>query len=545
MKYFNFKRYKFSTVLRNLEKLKDYFLEIFKFASFKGYGSKKFTKYINFRKPDFTKIKKYFDFRRFNISKIKRINFINSRFLLFHLPASIIFFTFLYLFIPTFYNYDKSIIQNTICKSKNIECIIRGEVNYKFYPTPRLKIKDILINELTGTKHTLITIDDASIKLSFKNLLAKDKHRFTKIELNNFESNLNIKNLKKYKNIFNNKIKIIPIIFQKGKIKFYEDDNYVASITDTNIKILFLRNSIEAKLKGKFLNDNIYINLNTENIDNIQTTDLILKISNANFLTKVNFSNDIKDKKISNGNFLIKKDKNKVAGIFDYKDNVIKINKSNLRNTFVDGKLEGKITLLPYFNFDLDLNLNSINFTRLFNNFLVLDLIKQKDLFKINNKINGKLNFTADKVYSKNNLIKSFESRIKFYNGDAKIEQFLINLGKLGAADIIGSINNDKKFSRFKFESNIFIDNEKKFLSKFGIYNKKNLSSNLFVSGNLDIENIKMSFYEISNDEQFNSEDINYIESEFNDLMLENDFAYLFDFLKFKVFLKSIMEDKN
>ena len=45
-------------------------------ASFKGYGSKKFTKYINFRKPDFTKIKKYFDFRRFNISKIKRINFI-------------------------------------------------------------------------------------------------------------------------------------------------------------------------------------------------------------------------------------------------------------------------------------------------------------------------------------------------------------------------------------------------------------------------------------------------------------------------------------
>ena len=150
-----------------------------------------------------------------------------------------------------------------------------------------------------------------------------------------------------------------------------------------------------------------------------------------------------------------------------------------------------------------------------------------------------------EKWLNLDNLIKSFESRIKFYNGKAKIDQFLINLGKLGAADIIGNINNDKKFSRFKFESNIFIDNEKKFLSKFGIYNKKNLSSNLFVSGNLDIENIKMSFYEISNDEKFNSEDINYIESEFNDLMLENDFAYLFDFLKFKVFLKSIMEDKN
>ena len=34
MKYFNFKRYKFSTVLKNLERLKDYFLTIFKFMNF-------------------------------------------------------------------------------------------------------------------------------------------------------------------------------------------------------------------------------------------------------------------------------------------------------------------------------------------------------------------------------------------------------------------------------------------------------------------------------------------------------------------------------
>ena len=151
--------------------------------------------------------------------------------------------------------------------------------------------------------------------------------------------------------------------------------------------------------------------------------------------------------------------------------------------------------------------------------------------------------FSANKVYSKHNLVNSFESRIKFYNGNVKIEQFLINLGKLGAADIIGNINNDKKFVRFKFESNVFVDNEKKFLSKLGIYNKQNVSSSLFTSGNLDLENIRMSFYEISNDEKFNNEDINYIESEFNDLMLEKGFTNLFNFSKFKVFLKSIIED--
>ena len=137
------------------------------------------------------------------------------------------------------------------------------------------------------------------------------------------------------------------------------------------------------------------------------------------------------------------------------------------------------------------------------------------------------------------------ESRIKFYNGNIDIEQFLINLGKLGAADILGTIHNNKKFSNLKFESNVFIDNQKKFLSKLGIYNKKNVSSNLFISANFDLKNIRVSFYEITDDEKFNTEDINYIESEFNDLMLEDGFKDLFDFPKFKVFLKSVTDEKN
>ena len=545
MKYFNFKRYKFSTVSKILDRLRDNVLTIFEFLSLKRYDFKKFYKYINVKKINFIKIKKYFDFRTIKLSSFKKINFISSKFILLHLPASIIFFTFLYLFIPTFYSYDKSNIEKIICKNVNIECIIKGKINYRFYPTPRLKIKNILINGLVKKKHTLITIDEASIKLSFKNLLAKDKHRFKKIELNNFETHIDVKNFKKYKNIFYKNNKFIPIVFYNGKILFYEDNNYVASITSANIKTFFEKDSTTAELKGKFLNDSIYINLNTKNVDNLSSTDLILKMSNANFLSKINFSNSTKDNKINNGNFLIKKDKNKITGIFNYKNNELTVNKSNLRNTFIDGKLEGKIILLPYFNFNLDLNLNSINFTRLFNYFLALDEKKQKNLFKINDKINGKLNFSADKVYSKHNLVNSFESRLKFYNGNVKIEQFLINLGKLGAADIIGSINNDKKFTSFKFESNVFVDNEKKFLSKLGIYNKQNAFSNLFTSGNLDLENIRMSFYEISVNEKLNNEDINYIESEFNDFILEEGYKNLFDFSKFKVFLKSITEDKN
>jgi hypothetical protein len=390
-----------------------------------------------------------------------------------------------------------------------------------------------------------MTVKNTTIKLSIKNLLVKEKHKFKKIKFNNFEINLNSKNFKEYKNIFIKKINLIPITFAKGQIIFFDGKNYVATINNANLYLKFMQDSIDAILKGKFLNDDIYVNLNSKVVDSKSFTDIILKMSNINFLTKVNFINSEKDKNIRNGNLLIKKGKNRITAVFDYKDNELVINKSNLRNTFLDGKLEGKITFLPYFNFNLDINLDSINFTKLYNYVLTLDAKKQKNLFKINNKINGKFSLSSDKIYSSYNLVKSIESRVKFNNGNILIEQFLINLGKLGASDLLGTINNDKKFTNFRFESNIFIDNQKKFLSKFGIFNKKDLPSNFFVSGNFDLENLRASFYEVSGSEKLSNDDINFIEQEFNDFMLEDGLESLFLFPKFKKFIKSITSETN
>jgi len=560
MKYINFKRFKFSTIFKNINFRRYNFSKIFKFVDPRRLDFKNIYKYLDFIRIDFKKFYKYLDLRKFNIDirrsdftklakyfnpRTYKINLFSSKFVLIHLPASIIFFGLLYLVIPTFYNYDKSNIENIVCKRQNIECSIRGEVNYSFFPTPRIKIKNVIIKDFYEKKNTFIKAEHTVIKLSIKNLLAKEKHKFKNIELNNFEINFDLKNLKKYKNIFKNKTNLIPVVFTKGQIVFLNKKDYVAIIKDTNLNLILGEYSKEAELKGKFLNDNIYISLNSNKVDNKSFTDVILKMSDFNLLTKANFSNSEKDENIINGNILIKKDKHRFTGVFDYKDNEITINKSNLKNIFLDGKLEGKIKFLPFFDFDLDLNLNSINFTKSYNHFLNLDENDKKKLFKINNKINGKLNFSSDKVYSKYNLVKSFESRIKFYNGNISIEQFLLNLGKLGAGDILGGINNDKKFTNFKFESNIFVDNSKKFLSKFGIYNKQTIPTNLFVSGIFDLENIRISFYEISNDKKLNREDVDYIEREFNDLMLEDGYTNLFYFPIFKEFLKSIIIEKN
>ena len=546
MKYFNIKRYKIATIVKKINILGYNFLKFFKFLKFAYHEEenvKKFFKYFDLKKIKNKKIFKFFNYKIYNlnISAIKKINLENNKFLLLHLPAAIIFFILLYLVIPSFYNYDKDEITKKVCKNKNIQCLIKGDVNYSYFPTPRINISDLLINDISKGKNKLISAEKVSIKISFKNLLAKEKHKFKKIELNNFEINLNIKN---YKNVFSI-INKTPIVFLKGKIIFFDGKNYIAAINKSYLNIKYKKDSVEAKLNGRFLEDDINISYIKEKIENKGSTKIKIKLKDLNFLSEFAFFNPPTEKEKISGNFVIKKNKNKITGIFDYKNNQLTINKSNLRNAFLDGKLEGKVMLLPYFNFDLNLNMNSLNFTKLYNNFLNLNIKSQKKIFKFNNKINGKLNFTADKVYSKNNLVKSFESRIIFYNGNARIEQFLVDMGKLGAADLLGTIENEDKFTNFKFESNIFVDNKKKFLSKFGIYNKKKKPSNFFISGNFDLKNIKTSFYEISSENKIENEDVNYIEMEFNDLMLDEAFKNLFNFSKFKNFLKSIISDKN
>ena len=67
---------------------------------------------------------------------------------------------------------------------------------------------------------------------------------------------------------------------------------------------------------------------------------------------------------------------------------------------------------------------------------------------------------------------------------------------------------NDNKFTNFRFESNVFLDNSKIFYNKFGIYNKEKTASNLFISGNFDLSNLKLYLSEISRENKFTDEDV-------------------------------------
>ena len=532
MKYIKFKRYKFSTIIKNIHSARYKFYRIYKL--------------INLRKYNFSGIYNYIDPRRYNFSKIyKYLNIKRYKYIQIYVVGLIIFSIATYLSIPAFFNFEKSKMESVICKDFKIKCSIQGKINYSFFPSPRIKLKDFIIQDPSNVGKNLATVEDVVLKISPYNLSNKKKINITKIVLINAEIDFDLEKFNDYRIFYAKKFNLLPINLKKGEIEFTEGKKYITSINDVNFRYNSNNITEEASLKGIFLGDNIYINFKNDKNNKKVSKVLLLKLSKLKLFAKANIFPHESDDDIISGNFLLKQKKNRLTAIFDYKNQKLTFKHANLRNFFLDGKFNGEVEFLPYFNFNLDVDLNTVNFNRLYNSLIVLDDEIRKNLFKINNKINGKLNLSANKIYSKYNLVKSLESRLNFSNGNILIEQFLINLGKLGASDVLGSINNDKKFTHFKFESNVFVDNQKKFLSKFGIYNKKKFPSNFFISGNFDLDNVRLTFYEISDNDKLNKEDVNHIEKEFNNLMLEDGYETLFDFPNFKEFIKSITDTIN
>ena len=536
-KSINFIRYMSFRIYRYLYIRRHNFYRILKYLDIRKYNFSKIYRFLNIRRYSFSKIYRSLNIRRYNFSKIYRyLNIKKYKYVPVYVAGTVVFAAFIYLNIPMFFNYDKSKLENTICKNLNIKCSIQGKINYSFYPSPRIKIKDLIIQDFVDKKKTFGKIENVAIKLSLYNLSNKNKSNFTKIELRDAKINFDLHELKEYKNFFKKKFNSKPINLKKGEIKFFDGEKDIATIRDANFKYKTNKNTDDVILKGNFLNDDIYINLKNKKNMNDSSVIFILKFLGTS--TKVNIFNSDLDKNTMSGNVSFKKGKNRLTSNFDYKNDQIIFKQAYLRNAFLDGNFNGEVKLLPYFKFNLNVDLNSINFNSLYSFLIALDEKNKKNLFKVNEKINGQLNISADKIFSHRMLVDSFESRIKFINGNILIEQLLLNLGKLGAADITGIIKNNKKFSNFKFENNIFVDNLKRFYNRFGIFNKQNISSNLFISGNFDLANLRLRLDEISDDKKFKDEDVAYFEREFNDLVLENGYASLFNFLKLKEFVR-------
>ena len=260
-KSINFIRYMSFRIYRYLYIRRHNFYRILKYLDIRRYNFSKIYRSLNIRRYNFSKIYRSLNIRRYNFSKIyKYLNIKKYKYVPVYVAGTVVFAAFIYLNIPMFFNYDKSKLENTICKNLNIKCSIQGKINYSFYPSPRIKIKDLIIQDFVDKKKTFGKIENVAIKLSLYNLSNKNKSNFTKIELRDAKINFDLHELKEYKNFFKKKFNSKPINLKKGEIKFFDGEKDIATIRDANFKYKTNKNTDDVILKGNFLNKDFYIN---------------------------------------------------------------------------------------------------------------------------------------------------------------------------------------------------------------------------------------------------------------------------------------------
>ena len=566
MKYFNFKRNKFSTIIRNINLYKPNFKWIYRYIStikkisldkinlkpiYKIITKNEFIffkphKHFYFKKPNFTRIYKniYYNIYIYFKNLKKKIIKINKYFLFYFLIFTTLA-VLIYSSVPIFYEFDKKYIQDLACKDANIKCEIKGKINYTIFPSPRIKVRDLVIKDVKTSNNILIEIPNVELTVSFNKLLKKNEINLKNIKIDKGIINFNLDHIKFYKEFFQQKSFPKPINLKNGKIIFFEEKRNVASIENLNLVYKINKNSNKIVLKGDFLGDKLSVVLKNNKKESLQRI-FEVKLPGLNIYSKGKIFKLSDSKKTLNGNILIKNLKNRITGFFEYEKGKILFKKASIRSNFLDGSFVGSISFLPYFNFDLDFELDSLNFTKFQTSIVNLDKNKNP-FFEINNKLNGILNITSNNVFSKSSLVDSFETKLNFINGDILIDKLLLNIKKIGAADLTGAIRTNNKFTNLKFETNIFIDNLKKFYSKFGIYkkNKERKPLNLFLSGNIDLLNLALRLTEIDSGDKINEEDLLYIEKEFNKILFKNRYESFFNFKNLKEFLKIIIEENN
>ncbi len=221
MKYINFNRYKLN--------------KIFNVFNLRRYNFSRIGKYFVSRKHNFSRIYKYFYFRTYNLNKIyKYFDYKRYKHILAYLFIFFIFVALVYLALPKFYNYDKSNLEKIACKEFKVKCSIKGEIQYIFFPSPRIKFEDLVIEDITNKRKLIAKIHSVEKILSIYNLYNKKKFNFIKTKFNNSKINIDLNNFSQYKKLIFRENNFNPIIFKGGDINFIEDEKKIASIKNIN-----------------------------------------------------------------------------------------------------------------------------------------------------------------------------------------------------------------------------------------------------------------------------------------------------------------------
>ncbi|MAJ22218.1 MAG: hypothetical protein CBC24_00280 [Candidatus Pelagibacter sp. TMED64] len=454
----------------------------------------------------------------------------------------IFFVVFIYLSIPLFFDYGKSKenIKEQIYKNFQIKIDIKGDIKYRYLPYPHLRIEKVEIKDYFGNKKINSKIKEIKVLIPFTKLKNINKFSFNKLLINKGNFTFDLNNLNSNIKYFINNFKSNPIIISKSKFNFYDRG-----------KIIFFIDNVEFKnqrLKGKFINDEISIQIK-EVKKNFKDLKLFIKLKDLGISSVINFKDYKNFDKDLIGNAQINYKTQTITSEFLFNKNFLNLTNTKFANHLFNGQLDGKINIYPFFFFDINMDIDKLNFSRFIKFLKKNNYTKDNNYFKLNNKFNGNLNLDVKKIYSGSKLIKSIESELEFVNGGAKIHKLVMDLGKIGASDITGELLNNDQFSKLIFQQNVYIDKLSKFYNKFRLFNSNGKNTGtLHLSAILNFKTFKLNLIEASGlvadkNKLFDDEYKKFIQRNINLVLLEEGLVSLFNFKKLSEVLKIIQDN--
>jgi hypothetical protein len=416
------------------------------------------------------------------------------------------FFTILPVFFfnfPKLLNFSHESIKENLKDNNNINVNSFSKVNYKIFPTPRLSIPNV--NFTMGEGIIEIRNSDLEIILNISTLLNSKEVNYKKLLIKKGSSKIDFNNIDQLLAIFYKNKK--EITFKKNNLAFFKNKKFFFEINNTLIRVRQLRKEKKLSINGNFLNNKIFINLDTtlKNKNN-----LTLKIPGLDIMAKIFFQKNNLGK--ASGFFNLEIYNNFLKFNFTKKDN-IKLTDGFIRSKVGNSSVEGEVVFNPNFFLRLDFIPSNLNIEKLFT------LIK-KNYFSdnVNNlpllkKINGIFNFKS-----------KLQGKITNKNGEILFENFKVGKNQ--------SFLLNARISEFGKKGKVHFNIVKK------INYKKDLIKKIKIMGFLIPSNSKVIFQKILlNGSELSIKKTKEYENKFEDEVVQNYFFNIFYERKINKFL--------
>lgn len=440
----------------------------------------------------------------------KKLNFIlkikkNYKYFLYLLVFIIIIIS-IYFVIPKFFSYTPKLIQESLKKNSNIDIKNISNINYKFLPSPRLRLSASNL-EFQGS---FLDIESAEVDIVL-DLLSIINHKifdYNKLVIKGGSSNIEINKVNQLFNYVKKNRKKIQ--FTKNNIILFDKNKKLFEIRESSTKFKSKNNIQKLSANGLFLNHKISFILENK-LDGSIT--IKLKVPQLDLSTNILLEN--KDN-FKNFKGLVKLEVlNSFLQFNLIKNKGIMINKGFIRSGLLNSSFEGNLFIEPFSSFNLDIAPNTLDIKRLIqtlqqnfflDNFYAIELIK---------KIDGSLI-----------LRKIFEGKVIFKNREILLQDFKV--GKKN--DILFDATVSKFGKKGKIQFNISNNTR----------DKKNFVKSIKLSGFLIPSSSKVTFEKIIfGEEIFTEKKIEIYENKFKSEVINNSIINIFNETKINNFFKS------